>query len=107
MDYSSLHLHLELEGIRASLIQALLARHKELEAEISKQLTAICAAFDFEQAIRAEVDRVLPGLVRDAVLSSLRNALWSEPVKSELNAIVQRAALNFLKKAGETTYGHG
>jgi hypothetical protein len=92
-------LHVEVEGVKHSLIQHLGAHAEEIEAVITAQLAQI----DVAALIRTEVRQAIPFMIQNAIQKAVEEIGkdLTAVARRELSPVVQEAFSEAVRKAQE------
>jgi len=91
-------LHLTIDNMRHSMVQALTDHHEEIERICDEQMKEFLAANEIEKIVRAEFKRVSQATIVDSLKDAVHKAIWSGDVKQILQATVHDALLKVLRE---------
>lgn len=91
-------LTLTMQGMRHSMMQALVAHHDEIQKICDEQFKAFIDNGEIETTIKQEFNRLLKATLADALRDAVHKAIWSQDVKKILHAEVHTSLLKVLRE---------
>jgi len=91
-------IRLDIEGMKYQILHALTVHQQEITEIVSAYMDNAIKTFDFEKVVHAEIEKLLPELIHQALQSSLQKIIWNGSVKESLEAMAHQAIAKYLKE---------
>ncbi len=85
------YVRLQVDYMKQAIMHAFSEREIELKKMLEEELGREITSFNFEDEVRQQVYKLLPELVQGAVRKAMIDALYGDPIKSELELRVAQA----------------
>ena len=86
MDNGHFIVQLSVDSMRYQIATALSARETDLQRAVDRAFES----FDFEAEIQRQIEKELPGLLKQAITSAISTAIWDSKFRNDIDAQVAR-----------------